>query len=146
MGPTSYRLIFAEGARIQIGSINPATLAAVFSFIGLWWIYTALCELFNTTTILLKDDKVTFWTKPFSLSTRKAVDVADIANFSLERAKNGTDNGRKVFKHYVSIKLKNGNLIRLCKVRDMNEAAYVEKLLEDKLGLKDDANLDQIAF
>jgi hypothetical protein len=76
----------------------------------------------------------------------QVINVADIANLSLERIEGGQQNDRKVFKHFVNIQLKNGNIIRLCKVQDMNEGMYVEKLLEDKLGLKDDPKLDRVAF
>lgn len=145
IGLVGYMLFFVKGGRVQNEAIG-YLMVGLFGLIGVRLAYSALCEFFNTTTILLKSNKIAFWTKPFSMNSGQIVNGADIANLSLERIEGGRQNRRKIFKHFVNIQLKNGDLIHLCKVQDMNEGIYVEKLLEDKLGLKDDPNLDRVAF
>jgi Zn ribbon nucleic-acid-binding protein len=117
-----------------------------FVLIGLWLAYQAICEIFNTTTIRLQANKLSFWTKPFPTQGGHVIEVANIANLALERSQSGKQNGQTVFKHFVNIQLTNGKSVRLCKVQDLNEGLYVEKLLEEKLGLKDNPALDRVAF
>lgn len=145
IGLISYIFFFAKVGRIQNGPISFLVMG-LFGLAGLQLIYLALCEIFNTTRILVKANKIAFWTKPFSMNATQVINVADIVNFSLERRDGGKQNSRRVFKHFVNIQLRNGNSIPLCRVQNMNEGMYVEKLLESKLGLVDDPSLDRVEF
>jgi hypothetical protein len=142
MGST---LLTAEAGEVRNATLGYAAVGS-FGLLGLWLVYLALCEVFNTTTILVKSDKIAFWTKPIAMSGPQVIDVSAINNLSLERVVEGHKNNRRSFKHFINIQLKNGDLVQLCKVQNMNEGLYVEKILEEKLGLKDNPKLDQIVF
>lgn len=137
-------LIYIVFFKTQDRDLGLIFFLLIVALAGLWSAYSAICDIFNTTTILLKNNQLEFYTKPFSLKKKQVVNTIDIVNFSLEKFSVLDDESSKpiTFDYFVNINLKNGNLIRLCKVQDLNEGAYVEKLLENKLGLKDDPNLD----
>lgn len=137
-------LLFLTQSGRQQSQNTGYLMVGLFGVIGLCLLYFAVCEIFNTTTIIIKANKMSFWTRPISLYSTKTIDVLDISNLTLSRVKNGQQNNRRVFKHFINILLKNKKTIRLCKVQDLNEGMYVEKLLEDRLNLKDDPNLDKI--
>lgn len=130
----------------DVGKPGGAAILGLLSLFALWLTYSALCEIFNTTNILFHGNRIQFSTSPFSFQGTQAINVPDIQNFFLERIVSGRQNRQRVFEHFVNVQLRNGNSIRVCKVQDMNEAIFVEKLLEYRLGPKDDPNLDRIVF
>lgn len=132
---------FQPGAQVSF-MIYPITI--LFAVIGLWLAYSAVCEFLNTTSILVKKDKIVFWTTPLSLSGPATYPLADIANLGLERSEGGEQNGRRIYNHFINIHFKNGDIVRLTRVQDMNEGIYVEHILEERLGLQDNPQLDQI--
>jgi predicted RNA-binding Zn-ribbon protein involved in translation (DUF1610 family) len=140
---TGYLTFFLNSQHVGLPVM---ALYGFLGIIGLWSTYSAICELINTTTIILQSDKIQFWTAPLSFSGKKVFIISDIANLSLERVEGGQQNNRRIFNHFINIQFRNGNIERLCRVQDMNEGIYVERILEERLGLTDDPKFDRIAF
>lgn len=116
-----------------------------FSLIGISLAYGALCELLNTTTLLIKNRRLVIFTRPISTSPIQSYNLDEIANISVERSVQSRNKKKKFFRYALNVNLKVGKKKHLYRARDLNEALYVEKLLEEHLTLKDDPNLDKIS-
>jgi len=113
--------------------------------IGLAILYRALQELFNTTTIMLKNDKVVVGTAPIFWGGMKIYRTDEIASFTVWRMDPEKSQGRPRFQFAVDLHTKDGRLERLCPANDLNEAIYIEKTIEELLHIESGAAVDHYA-
>jgi len=110
----------------------------VSALMGLRLLYRCLQEFFNTTMILIKNNKLVIGTLPLSTAPVKIYKVADIQRFTLWRPHLiGKQHGHPVFTFGVDVQLKNGKVEKLCPASDLNEAIYIEKTIEEFLSIEE---------
>ncbi len=99
----------------------------------------------NWTVISVDSEKITISGKPIPPFSCPTYRRSNIANFSIAKQviKMSGDINNTI-RTFVNINLKDGSCEKLLTVYDLNEAAYIEKLLEDRLGLIDCPTLDQV--
>lgn len=91
-----------------------------------------LSSYFNHHRITVRSLKLGFWQSPFNFIGGKVVNTFDILNFSLEKVTRKQENQKSRFVIYMH--LKNGKVEKICFTQNIQEAMYIEKLLEDHLG------------
>jgi hypothetical protein len=104
-----------------------------------------LQELFNTTTIMLKNDKVVVGTGPIFWGGMKIYRTDEISSFTVWRMDPEKNEGRPKFSFAVDLHTKDGRLERLCPANDLNEAIYIEKTIEELLHIESGAAVDHYA-
>jgi hypothetical protein len=127
-----------------VTDMAPLFVLALFTLIGLAMLVFSLRELINSSYFKWRFGEISFWAAPLSFKGKKTLQISEIKDITIKRADGGRVNNRKVYVHYVCAFMKNGENYPLIRVRDMNEAIYLEKYLEEKLSLKDDPSLDRI--
>lgn len=140
---TSLILSFSLAGVIWYGVTSPAKGLILFLPAAVLLIYRSAQEIFNTTTILIKSNKLVVGTSPLSLTPVKIYQTSDIEKFTLWRPHLlGKQQGHPIFAFGVDIKLKNGSTHKLCPAADLNEAIYIEKTIEEFLSIEDTAVVD----
>lgn len=121
-------------------------LLVLFGGIGLVIFYRLLQELLNTTTIMLKNDKVVVGTGPIFWGGGVKIYRADeIASFTVWRMDPKKSEGRPRFAFGVDLHTKDGRREKLCPASDLNEAIYIEKTFEELLHIESGAAVDHYA-
>ncbi len=121
-------------------------LLLLFGGIGLVLFYRLLQEILNTTTIMLKNDKVVVGTGPIYWGGGVKIYRADeIASFTVWRMSPDKQGGRPRFSFGVDLHTKDGRLEKLCPASDLNEAIYIEKTFEELLHIESGAAVDHYA-
>lgn len=116
----------------------------LFAFIGIAMLFFSLREFVNSSYFKWRFGEVTYWTAPLSFRGKKTLQLSEIRDITIQRSDGGRVNNRRIYVHFVCAHLKNGESVPMIRVRDMNEAIYLEKYLEEKLSLKDEPSLDRI--
>jgi len=121
-------------------------LLVLFGGIGLVIFYRLLQELLNTTTVMLKNDKVVVGTGPIYLGGGMKIYRADeILSFTVWKMDPEKHQGRPQFSFGVDLHTKDGRLERLCPASNLNEAIYIEKTIEELLHIESGAAVDHFA-
>lgn len=93
---------------------------------------------YNHHRITVRSLKLGFWQSPFNFIGGKVVNTFDILNFSLEKVTPKQENQKSRFVIYMH--LKNGKVEKICFTKNIQEAMYIEKILEDHLGFSTEMN------
>ncbi len=125
--------------------IGRAMALGILSLIGFALFYRALQELFNVTTIMLKNDKVVVGTSPIYWGSMKVYRTDEISSFTVWRMDPAKNEGRPRFAFGVDLHTKDGRLEKLCPASDLNEAIYIEKTFEELLHIESGAAVDHYA-
>lgn len=127
-----------------VTDMEPLLVLGLFALIGLAMLFFSVREFVNSSYFRWRFGEVTFWAGPLSFKGKTTLQLSDIRDITIQRSDGGRVNNRRIYVHYVCAYLKNGESAPMIRVRDMNEAIYLEKYLEEKLSLKDEPNLDRI--
>lgn len=119
----------------QVIELNPMIYAAYFAFLLTNQLipYALLSSRVNHYHITVRTTKLGYWQSPFSFFGGKIVNTFDILNFSLEKQNAQLENHQSKFT--ILMHLKNGKVLKICQTHNLQEALYIEKILEDHLGL-----------
>jgi hypothetical protein len=98
---------------------------------GLALAFLALRSILNKTRIMVKNSKLVVSDSPLSWGNLMIFDIQDIQGTSLWRKDPKSD--LPLFSFSVNLHLKDGRTVRLCRAQNCNEAAYIEKTLEEIL-------------
>lgn len=132
-------LSLAEASSLKWVLISSFAFSGI---LGLGLVYRSAQEIFNITTILIKNNKLVVATMPISTAPVKVYQVADIQRFTLWKPHLGKQHGHPIFTFGVDVSLKNGNVEKLCPASDLNEALYIEKTIEEFLSIEDAPQVD----
>lgn len=127
------------------GNLFLNSMLIMFGFVGLVILYRTLQELFNTTTIMLKNDKLVVGTAPLYWGGMKIYRTDEIASFTVWRMNSEQNQGRPRFAFGVDLHTKDGRLEKMCPANDLNEAIYIEKTIEELLHIESGAAVDHFA-
>lgn len=113
-----------------------------FELIGIALLVAGILPLINKRQILITKDFISvsdfpLWTKKI---TRHPCD--QIKNLSIRRRSNGTVNDRPIFSQAVFIHPKDGKSFKLCGAPTVQDAVFIERTIENFLGIEDDKSLD----
>jgi hypothetical protein len=111
--------------------------ALVPILIGLWLFKRSLQGLLNTTTIMIKDDKVVVGTAPIAWGPVRIYHRDEIASFSIWKIQKKNDKSHLVFSFGVDLNTTDGRHEKICLAGDVNEAIYIEKTIEELLAVED---------
>lgn len=98
---------------------------------GLGLTLWALRASLNRTRIMIKNHKMVVSTSPFHWGSLEVYDINQIEGIRLWTEDPKT--GKPTFGFRVEMTLKDGRVVNLCPAMDSNEAAYIEKTLEEIL-------------
>jgi hypothetical protein len=101
---------------------------------GLGLVIFALRAGLNRTRIMIKNSKMVVSTSPIHWGSLAVYDVHQIAGMKLWQ--NHPKTGQPAFSFRVDMTLKDGRTVTLCPANDSNEAAYIEKTLEEFLTIE----------
>lgn len=128
----------------EVYAQNPAFGAfAIFPLVALFLTYKALGELLNTTTIQIKSGKLLSLTSPVSFSAPILINTAELNNVLVRRHREGKKGGDHIYSYLLVAHLKNDDEKVILRAKDLNEALYIEKLIEEHLNIADQPELDQ---
>ena len=123
---------------------NPVFLAfAIFPLAGVVLAYRGLGEILNITTIQIKSGRLISSTRPISISGPIVINTMDINNILVSRRQEGENGNKNIYSYLLIAHLKNGKEKVILRAKDLNEALYVEKLIEDQLSIVDNPELDR---
>lgn len=123
---------------------NPVFLTfAIFPLVALFLAYKALGELLNTTVIQIKSGRLSSLTRPVSFSGLISINTAEIINILVRRKREGKKGDDHIYSYLLVALLRNDNEKVILRAKDLNEALYIEKLIEEHLGIVDQPDLDQ---
>ncbi len=109
---------------------------AIFGLFTLVVFYRALQQLLNTTTIMLKNDKVVVGTAPISWGRVKVYRTDEIASFTVWKINPKKSEAPPQFSFGVDLHTTDGRLEKLCPANDLTEALYIEKTIEELLHIE----------
>lgn len=103
-------------------------------FGGLILVLWAFRSSFNRTRILIKNRKLIVSTSPLDWKSLLIIPIDQIKE--LKFWKDNPKSGLPSFRFSVDLELIDGRTLKLCPARDCNEAAYIEKTLEEFLRIE----------
>lgn len=101
---------------------------------GLILLMWALRSSLNRTRIMIKNKKMVVSTSPIHFGNLAIYDITQISGMKLWQQNKKT--GQPSFNFRVDMTLKDGRTVTLCPAQDSNEAAYIEKTLEEFLAIE----------
>lgn len=132
-------LLFAKHVQINDTRItNPITIFFIgFVFIspGLFLLILALVRLVTKRLILVSNHYIFVKDRPSWFRSTKRYSISEIANISAQSKSNVSINGISIFVHFLQITFVSKETRKLCRTISHNEAAYLERILNDFLRL-----------
>jgi hypothetical protein len=96
----------------------------------------------NQTFIVVTKSELRMFPGPIPIGRRKTIASVSIAGLSIFQQIDHNDN--LIHKEYVNVDLKDGTSFRLCATTSLNESLFVERTIEDFLGIEDDPSKDVV--
>jgi len=116
---------------------------ALFATPGVLIFLSGIINLINKTHVVAGPGGVTWSAGPLWLLPPKHIPLLELQNISVEQNVVQNNNSR-VKRVSVNAVLKTGKIKKICYLQHLQEAIYVENILETTLGLQDDQNLDAV--
>ncbi|MEZ0392080.1 MAG: hypothetical protein ACAH59_07700 [Pseudobdellovibrionaceae bacterium] len=132
-------------ALIEVLFLNRQDLLLGLCVLGLFTIplvVLSLQHIFNSTTIMIKNNKMVVGSGPLSLGGIQIFNVSDIDHFGVWRATPGAEPKAPRFAFGLDLTLKDGSVKKICRASDLSEAIYIEKCLEEILHIEETPKID----
>lgn len=117
----------------QIMTPALALLSAMLPLLSIPLVLFIFGPRVNHQYITVRALKLGYWQTPFSLFSGHIVNTFDILSFSLEKKQAQAENRSATFD--ILMHLKNGKIEKICRTRNLEEAFFIEHLLEEHLEL-----------
>lgn len=117
---------------------------SVFELIGVALLTAGILPMFNKRQLLVTKDFITV--SDFPLWSKKTTrhSCVQIKNLSIRRKSNGTVNNKPLFSQEVYVHPKEGKSFKLCGAPTVQDAVFIERTIENFLGIEDDTSLDHL--